>query len=164
VVPLDRTLQQGTLRTVERKVARLGQCSGMTPERLGIEAVMQVRNVRWIGVATENYEEMRELLAGVMGLRPNFDDPTTVEFVTREGDEIQLMAPGDPYFDFFREHAHGPVPLFEVDDVHAARAELERAGVTVVGDVGRDSRWEWIHFRAPDGNLYELASRRSEPS
>lgn len=23
----------------------------------------------------------------------------------------------------------------------------------------RDSRWEWIHFRAPDGHLYELASR-----
>jgi len=23
--------------------------------------------------------------------------------------------------------------------------------------VGRG--WEWVHFRAPDGNLYELASR-----
>jgi catechol 2,3-dioxygenase-like lactoylglutathione lyase family enzyme len=102
---------------------------------------------------------MRELFGEVMGLRPNFDEATTVEFVTSEGDEIQLMAPGDPYFDFFRDHAHGPVPLFEVDDVHAARAELEAAGIEIIGPLGRDSRWEWVHFRAPDGNLYELASR-----
>ena len=82
-----------------------------------------------------------------------------MEFATSEGDEIQLMAPGDPYFDFFRDHAHGPVPLFEVDDVHVARAELEAAGIEIIGALGSDSRWEWIHFRAPDGNLYELASR-----
>jgi hypothetical protein len=85
---------------------------------------VQVRNVRWIGVSTENYPAMRELFETVMGLRPNFDEATTVEFATSEGDEIQLMAPGDPYFDFFREHAHGPVPLFEVDDVHSARCRI----------------------------------------
>ena len=51
------------------------------------------------------------------------------------------------------------MPLFEVDDVHAARLELEAAGVEIVGEPGRDRNWEWIHFRAPDGNLYELASR-----
>lgn len=121
---------------------------------------VEVRNIRWVGVPTENYAAMRDLLEGVMGLRPSFDDPTTAEFVTSEGDAIQLMAPGDPYFAFFREHAHGPVPLFEVDDVHAARAELEAAGIAIIGDVERDRRWEWIHFQAPDGNLYDLASRR----
>ena len=120
---------------------------------------VEVRNIRWIGVPTENYAAMRELLERVMGLRVNFDDPTTVELVTTEGDEIQLMASGDAYFDFFLDHARGPVPLFEVDDVHAARAELEAAGIAIIGDIGQDSRWEWIHFRAPDGNLYELASR-----
>ena len=92
--------------------AGVGECSGMTLDRSGYEAAMEVRNVRWIGVSTENYAAMREMLEVVMGLRPNFEDPTTIEFVTREGDEIQLMAPGDPYFDFFREHARGPVPLF----------------------------------------------------
>ena len=122
---------------------------------------MEVRNVRWVGVSTDNYAAMRELLGGVMGLRANFDEATTVEFVTSEGDEIQLMAPGDPYFDFFRDHAHGPVPLFEVDDVRTARGELEAAGIEIIGDLGRDDRWEWIHFRAPDGNLYELASLRA---
>ena len=69
------------------------------------------------------------------------------------------MAPGDAYYDFFTEHAADPVPPFEVDDVHHARRELEEAGIEVMGATGRDSRWEWIHFRAPDGNPYELASR-----
>jgi catechol 2,3-dioxygenase-like lactoylglutathione lyase family enzyme len=120
---------------------------------------MDVRNVRWIGVHTRHYDPMVEFLRDVMQLRTNFEDPTTVEFSTSEGDEIQVMAPGDPYFDFFTEHATGPVPLFEVGDVHAARSELEQAGIEIVGPLGRDSRWEWIHFRAPDGHLYELASR-----
>jgi len=120
---------------------------------------MDVRNVRWIGVHTRHYDHMVEFLRDVMQLRTNFEEPTTVEFSTSEGDEIQIMAPGDPYFDFFAEHATGPVPLFEVGDVHAARSELEQAGIEIVGPLGRDSRWEWIHFRAPDGHLYELASR-----
>jgi hypothetical protein len=68
------------------------------------------------------------------------------------------MGPGDPHYDFFGQHATGPVPLFEVDDV-AARNSLEAAGIEIVGPPGRDSNWEWIHFRAPDGNLYQLASR-----
>jgi catechol 2,3-dioxygenase-like lactoylglutathione lyase family enzyme len=120
---------------------------------------MDVLNVRWVGVRTGNYAAMARFLRDVTGLRVNFEEPTTMEFSTSEGDEIQIMAPGDPYFDFFGEHATGPVPLFEVDDVQSARRELEEAGAEIVGGPGRDSRWEWIHFRAPDGNLYELASR-----
>jgi catechol 2,3-dioxygenase-like lactoylglutathione lyase family enzyme len=120
---------------------------------------MEVRNVRWVGIATDRYDEMVSFLRDVLGLRTNFEEPTTIEFETSEGDEIQLMAPGDPYYDFFSGHATGPVPLFEVDDVGVARSELEAAGIEIVGPPGRDSNWEWIHVRAPDGNLYELASR-----
>jgi catechol 2,3-dioxygenase-like lactoylglutathione lyase family enzyme len=120
---------------------------------------VKVRNVRWVGVRTDRYDAMVRFLRDVLGLRPGFEEPTTIEFETSEGDRIQVMAPGDPYYDFFGEHASGPVPLFEVDDVRAARGELEAAGIEIVGEPGRDSRWEWIHVRAPDGNLYELASR-----
>ena len=120
---------------------------------------MEVLNVRWVGVKTDRYEAMVGFLRDVLGLRVNFEEPTTVEFTTSEGDQIQVMAPGDPYYEFFSEHATGPVPLFEVDDVVAARGELEVAGIELVGTSGRDSEWQWIHVRAPDGNLYELASR-----
>jgi catechol 2,3-dioxygenase-like lactoylglutathione lyase family enzyme len=119
---------------------------------------VKVRNIRWVGIPTTNYEAMLVFLRDTLGLRLTFQEPTTAEFSAWEGDAIQVMAPGDPYFDFFTAEATGPVPLFEVDDVHRARAELEAAGIEIVGNAGRDSNWEWIHFRAPDGNLYEVAS------
>jgi catechol 2,3-dioxygenase-like lactoylglutathione lyase family enzyme len=120
---------------------------------------MEVRNIRWVGVPARNYDAMVGFLRQVLALRVNFSEPATTDFSTSEGDEIQVMAPGDAYYDFFTEHAAGPLPLFEVGDVHNARREFEEAGIEVIGATGCDSRWEWIHFRAPDGNLYELASR-----
>jgi hypothetical protein len=51
------------------------------------------------------------------------------------------------------------VPLFEVDDLEAARAELVAAGIEVIGEIERDGSWQWLNFRGPDGKLYELASR-----
>jgi catechol 2,3-dioxygenase-like lactoylglutathione lyase family enzyme len=120
---------------------------------------VNVRNVRWVGIPTDRYGEMAGFFRDVLGLRVGFDEPTTVEFETSEGDQIQLMGPGDRYYDFFRKHAAGPVPLFEVDDVAEARRELEAADVEIVGPSERDSNWEWIHVRAPDGTLFELASR-----
>lgn len=122
---------------------------------------MEVKNIRWVGIRTDRYDEMVAFLRDTLGLRVNFEEPTTVELETSEGDEIQVMAPGDRYYEFFGEHARGPVPLFEVDDVHAARRELETAGIEILGATEHDSNWEWIHVRAPDGNLYELSSRLS---
>lgn len=42
--------------------------------------------------------------------------------------------------------------------MHLARKGLEDADVEVIGASGRDSRWEGVHSRAADGNLYQLAS------
>jgi catechol 2,3-dioxygenase-like lactoylglutathione lyase family enzyme len=120
---------------------------------------MDVRNILWVGVRTERYDETVAFFRDVLGLRVNFEESTTNELETSEGDRVQVFAPGARYFEFFGQHARGPVPLFEVDDVRAARRELETAGVEILGATERDSEWEWIHVRAPDGNLYELASR-----
>jgi hypothetical protein len=30
----------------------------------------------------------------------------------------------------------------------------------MVGSIEADDVWEWLHFKAPDGNLYAVASRR----
>jgi aminoglycoside phosphotransferase len=104
---------------------------------------------------------MLQLLRDIMGLRVEFQEPTTTELSLPSGDRVQVFAPGDPYFDFFSKHARGPAPLFEVDELRTAHAELLAAGVELVGAIEQDSNWEWLHFRAPDGNLYVLASRRS---
>jgi catechol 2,3-dioxygenase-like lactoylglutathione lyase family enzyme len=87
-----------------------------------------VRNIRWVGVGAQDYDAMVAFLHEVLGLRVNFQEPTTVEFSTSEDDRIQVMAPGDAYYEFFAQNAAGPVPLLEVDDVHLARRELEQAG------------------------------------
>lgn len=121
---------------------------------------MRVIGLRWVGTATSNYDEMVTFLRDVLGLRTDFEKLSTTEFRTANGDAVQVMGPDDLYHAFFDEHARGPVVLFEVDDVRMAAAELRDAGIEVVGDLQTDSNWEWVHFRAPDGHMYELASRR----
>jgi catechol 2,3-dioxygenase-like lactoylglutathione lyase family enzyme len=122
---------------------------------------MRVLRLYWLGIPAHEYEPMVRLLRDVMGLSVAFEGPTTTELLLPSGDRVQVFAPGDPYFDFFGKHASGPVALFEVDEIRTAHAELVAAGVEIVGAIEQDSAWEWLHFRAPDGNLYELASRRS---
>jgi hypothetical protein len=120
---------------------------------------VKVLRLCWLGVPTSEYRPMVELLRDVMGIAVEFAEPTTTELSLPSGDRVQVFAPGDPHFDFFRRETSGPVALFEVDDVHAARATLSAAGVEIVGTLERDSNWEWLHFRAPDGNLYALAAK-----
>ncbi len=120
---------------------------------------MKVWRLCWLGVRTERYAETVELFRDVLGLTVEFEEATTTELALPNGDRVQIIAPGHPYDAFFKEHARGPVALFEIDDVHEARRELEAAGVEVIGQLERDGKWEWINFRGPDGNLYELASR-----
>jgi hypothetical protein len=92
---------------------------------------------------------MTQFVREVLGLRVNFEEASTTEFVTVEGDALQVIGPGHPYFDFFGQHALGPVPLFEVTDLHAAASELRAAGIETVGSTGVDSNWRWIHFGRP---------------
>ena len=123
---------------------------------------MEVRRLCWLGVRAEAYEPMVAFLRDVLGLRVEFERRTTAELSLPDGDRVQVFGPGDPYFSFFAEHAGGPVALFEVADVHGARGELVAAGIEVVGSIEREREWEWLHFRAPDGNLYELGQRRRD--
>ena len=51
---------------------------------------VRVRNIRWVGVPTTNYEAMLAFLRDTMGLRLNFQEATTAEFSAWEGDEIQV--------------------------------------------------------------------------
>jgi catechol 2,3-dioxygenase-like lactoylglutathione lyase family enzyme len=51
----------------------------------------------------------------------------------------------------------GPVAGFLVNDVRDAAEELRSAGIEILLDSGLDvSGNAWVHFRAPDGNVYEL--------
>jgi hypothetical protein len=58
-----------------------------------------------------------------------------------------------------RQHTPGPVPLFEVDDVHQARMELESAGVQLIGELNQDRDGSGFISERRTG-MSEMASRR----
>ncbi len=50
---------------------------------------------------------------------------------------------------------------FLVDDLEAAATGLREAGVEV-GPIGENKRERYLHFRAPDRELYELVERKAD--
>jgi hypothetical protein len=116
---------------------------------------VHVRRLCWLGIPAQEYEPMVELLRGVMGLRVEFDEPGTTELSTEDDDRVQVFAPEHDFFGF----SPTPLVMFEVDDLAGARDELVAAGIELVGEAGQDRNWEWLYFRAPDGNLYAFGSR-----
>lgn len=120
---------------------------------------MKVLGIRWVGVPAERYDEMVGFLSDLLGLQVAFQEDATAELSLANDDRVQVFGPAHRYYELFGAGGGGPVPLFEVDDLQAAHAELVAAGVEVIGEIERDASWEWLNFRGPDGNLYELGSR-----
>jgi catechol 2,3-dioxygenase-like lactoylglutathione lyase family enzyme len=120
---------------------------------------MPVVGLRWLGVPTERYDEMVAFLRDGLGLTMEFEHEGTAELSAPNGDRVQVFAPGHSYHARF-DKEQGPVPLFEVDELRAAIEQVERAGGELLGEIEHDEVWEWIDFRAPDGNRYELAALR----
>jgi catechol 2,3-dioxygenase-like lactoylglutathione lyase family enzyme len=48
---------------------------------------------------------------------------------------------------------------FLVEDIDGAAQELRAAGAEVDDEVSGNARERYVHFRAPDGQLYELVER-----
>ena len=52
----------------------------------------------------------------------------------------------------------GPVPEFLVEDLPGALTELRAAVVEILGDPQMSGSEGWLHFRAPDANVYGLTA------
>jgi catechol 2,3-dioxygenase-like lactoylglutathione lyase family enzyme len=111
------------------------------------------KQVTFVGVRTASLSKMRSFLLR-MGYEPLHEEP----------DFIALRAPDGSRFELFglmrKDHQHfvtGPVVGFEVDDIEAARTRLEAEGVEILGVTGGiPGGTRWVHFRGPDGNIYEI--------
>jgi len=68
------------------------------------------------------------------------------------GQLFEVFGSKSPYYEL---HAC-PVLGFQVEDVRAARRELESAGVEFVTDVFGDELEAWTYFVGPDSYVYEL--------
>ncbi len=116
----------------------------------------------WVGTRTERYEQMVRFYRDALGLPLEHEEGEFTLFRMPDGAKAEVFGPSDT------GHVHfstGPVVGFLVDDVRDARGVLEARGVEFVGPV---HEWEptgeaWSHFRAPDGNVYEITHRPRQP-
>ena len=116
---------------------------------------MRVKRIGWAGTRTSEYPAMVAFLQAVLGLTTSQEGVDFAAFRLPEGGTFEVFGPRD------RDHAHfstGPVVGFVVEDLPGAVRELEAAGVELLGGQVDERGGGWRHFRAPDGNVYELTS------
>ena len=125
---------------------------------------MKVEGIVWVASRTPRFAEMRSFVADMLGLESTYEEEDFALFTFPNGDTFEVTGPRSPVYDDppldVPADGRGPTPIaaFQVDDVDAARAELEAKGIRFVGPVHSDphSGNRWSHFVAPDGYVYEL--------
>jgi predicted enzyme related to lactoylglutathione lyase len=118
---------------------------------------MNVTGVDFITVPTQDYEKASAFYGDVLGLERSIQwgSMPACEFET--GSLTIAIMQSDAFGVEFAAHSH-PIAL-HVDDVAAARAELEEKGVTFAAETMDSGVCHMAHFRDPDGNALMLHSR-----
>ncbi len=116
---------------------------------------MEVRRIAWLGVRTDRADAMVAFLRDVLGLALEHAAEGQWVFSLPDGAKAEVFSSDSPHNTHFEA---GPVAGFYVDDVAEATEELRAAGIEIVHGpvILDDDDAAWVHFRAPDGNLYEL--------
>jgi predicted enzyme related to lactoylglutathione lyase len=124
---------------------------------------MNITGVDFIAVPTRDFEQASEFYGNVLGLpcSARWGDMPAGEYET--GTLTIAVMQSDAFGIEFKPHSH-PIAL-HVEDVEAARTELEAAGVTFNGDTMDSGVCHMAHFADPDGNAlmfhHRYAPRRN---
>ena len=113
---------------------------------------MRVLGYTWAGVRTADLKSAARFFADALGLSLIHRAEGMVQFELPSGQLFEIFGSENRYYQF---HAC-PVLAFQVEDVRAARKELESQGVEFVTNVEGTGPEAWTYFRGPDGYLYEL--------
>ena len=119
---------------------------------------MRVLGVVWVGTRTMAFDETVAFFRDVLGVPMKVPESDFGWGRMPDSSQIEVFGPSDS------EHEHfstGPVAEFLVEDLPAALAELEAAGVEILGKPELRDKEGWLHFRAPDGNVYRLTAASS---
>jgi catechol 2,3-dioxygenase-like lactoylglutathione lyase family enzyme len=115
---------------------------------------MEITGLDFVGIPSQDAERSRAFYVDTLGLRP--DDQARFEFWAGSTcfgiwEPARMGAPFAP-----QKNAH---PALHVDDVAAARAELEAKGVEFTGDTFDTGVCHMAFFTDPDGNDVMLHHR-----
>jgi predicted enzyme related to lactoylglutathione lyase len=125
-------------------------------------SAVTVTGVDFIALPTRNFEKADEFYGTVLGLERSkrWGNMPAGEFET--GSLTIAVMQSDAFGLEFQPHTH-PVAL-HVEDVHAARAELEAKGVTFAADTIDSGVCFMAHFTDPDGNSLMFHHRYAPPA
>jgi hypothetical protein len=130
---------------------------------------MKIEGIGWAGVRTKKNDEMEVFCKDVLGLDlipPAIGElPYIQAFSLPNGQTFEVV--GEDYHDL--QGWEGLKIEFTVDDVPAAKIEMEEKGVKFINPVEVYTRQDgsvihWTNFIAPDGNIYGLFSLSDAPS
>jgi catechol 2,3-dioxygenase-like lactoylglutathione lyase family enzyme len=123
---------------------------------------MKITGVDFITVPTRDFEKASEFYGTVLGLprSKGWGNKPAAEYET--GTLTIAVMQSDAFGLAFQPHSH-PIAL-HVDDVAAARAELEEKGVTFAADTIESGVCHMAYFADPDGNALMLHHRYAPPS
>lgn len=122
---------------------------------------MKVKGIIWLGTRTDHFAQMTDFCRDLLGLKQTLVEPGFAIFDFPNGDRLEIFGPQESANQFMTH----PVAGFLVDDIVAARAELEAKGIEFIGPIeGETDDYKWTHFRAPDGFIYELTYSQFHPS
>lgn len=116
---------------------------------------MEIKGLVWVGTATDRYEETVAFFRDVLGLSPFHASDHLTVLKAVSGDWVEVFGPGHEHFS---EFDRGPVVEFLVEDLEAAREELEGRGVEFLHANHSWGDFAWAHFRGPDGSIYGITS------
>jgi hypothetical protein len=125
---------------------------------------MKIKAIGWGGtkVSREEHAEISAFFKDVMGFPVISVDEDIIIFRLPSGDIFEVIGPTQATE--LNDLIDGPKMDFLVDDVHAARKELEARGVEFVTPVLTGSSFSWTNFRGPDGNIYGLTDDPDHPA
>ena len=113
---------------------------------------MRVLGYTWAGVRAGDLQSAERFFADIMGFSLIHESKGLVQFEMPSGQLFEVFGSESRYYQLHT----CPVLAFQVEDVRAARKELESRGVEFVTDVEGNESEAWTYFRGPDGYLYEL--------
>jgi catechol 2,3-dioxygenase-like lactoylglutathione lyase family enzyme len=118
---------------------------------------MQILSLAWVGTRATDYMATVAFFRDVLGLAVHSAENGFTVLEVPGGATVEIFGPASQY----NQHLTHPVAGFLVANLDDAITELRAADVEIVlPKQGGDTR-SWIHFRAPDGFVYELVEDRS---